>query len=65
MFDLQSVTGKIITGNLLFAACCIVYLIWWSVAFRPGYTAPMMLKGALFLVTAVLGIAGLAMIMNG
>lgn len=65
MFDLQSVTGKIITGNLLFAACCIVYLIWWSVAFRPGYTAAMGVKGFLFLATAVLGVAGLAVIIQG
>ena len=62
MFDLQSVTGKIITGNLLFAACCIVYLIWWSVAFRPGYQAPMMLKLVLLAVTALLGVFALAMI---
>jgi len=65
MFDLQTVTGKIITGNLLFAACCVVYLIWWSVAFRPGYGAAMGVKGALFLATAALGVAGLAVIIQG
>ena len=65
MIDFSAASGRILLGNLLFAACCIVYLIWWSVAFRPGYTAPMMLKGVLFLLTAVLGIAGLAMIIYG
>ena len=65
MMDPGTVTGKILAGNLLFAACCIVYLLWWSVAFRPGYTAPMILKSGLFLATAVLGIAGLAMIIQG
>ena len=65
MIDLSTASGKILLGNLLFAACCIVYLVWWSVAFRPGFSAPMVLKGSLFLITAALGIAGLAMIANG
>ncbi len=65
MIDFGTVSGKILTGNLLFAACCIVYLLWWGVAFRPGYTAPMALKGFLFLATAVLGVAALAMIIQG
>lgn len=62
---IQTVTTKILTGNLLFAACCLVYLIWWSVAFRPGFTAPMAVKGFLFLVTAALGVAGLVKIIQG
>ena len=65
MIDLGTVQGKILAGNLLFAACCIVYLIWWSVAFRPGFTAPMIIKSGLFLVTAVLGVSGLFMIIRG
>ena len=56
---------KILTGNLLFAGCCVVYLVWWSVAFRPGFSAPMTIKGFLFLATAVLGVAGLAKIIQG
>ena len=65
MIDFETASGKILAGNLLFAACCIVYLIWWSVAFRPGFTAPMLLKGGLFFATAILGVAGLAMIIRG
>ena len=63
--DFSGVSGRILAGNLLFAACCGVYLIWWSVAFRPGYDAAASVKGALFLITAAFGIAGLAMIING
>ncbi len=63
--DLQSIGGRILAGNLLFVACCIVYLAWWCVAFRPGFTAPMSIKGILFLVTAALGIMGLGMIISG
>ena len=58
-------TGKLFAGNLLFAACCVTYLIWWSVAFRPGFTAPGALKIGLFTVTALLGIMGLAWIVQG
>ena len=65
MMDFGTVSGKILTGNLLFAACCIVYLLWWSVAFRPDYTGPMLLKSILFLVTALFGIAALAVIIQG
>ena len=61
----ETVTGKIISGNLLFAGCCVVYLIWWSVAFRPGFSAPMSIKGGLFLLTAILGVMGLARIIQG
>ena len=63
--DIQSAAGKIFAGNLLFAACCIVYLAWWCVAFRPGYSAPMGIKTALFAITAILGVAGLATIIIG
>ena len=65
MIDMQTVQGKIFAGNLLFAACCVTYLIWWSIAFRPGFTAPMAAKGALFLLTAVLGVMGLSQIIAG
>lgn len=61
----SELTSKIFTGNLLFAACCVTYLIWWSVAFRPGYTAPTAIKAGLFMITAALGIAGLAWIIQG
>ena len=56
---------KIMTGNLLFAACCLFYLVWWAVAFRPGFTAPMAVKSILLLITAGFGIAGLILIVNG
>ena len=61
----QTVTGKIFAGNLLFTVCCIVYLIWWSVAFRPGFAAPAILKSFLFLATAFFGVMGLVQIIQG
>lgn len=65
MMDIHTIEGKILAGNLLFAACCVTYLIWWSVAFRPGFSAPMFVKGGLFLVTAILGVLGLVQIIGG
>ena len=61
----SSISGKILAGNMLFTACCIVYLIWWSVAFRPGYQAPIVLKLSLLAATAFLGVFALAMIIAG
>ncbi len=62
---LSNAAEKILLGNWLFVACCIVYLVWWNVAFKPGFIAPMAAKTALFSVTAFLGIAGLLMIVRG
>ena len=65
MFKLTSLAKKILTGNLLFVACCMAYLAWWSVAFRPEHAAPEGLKMVLITVTALLGIAGLVLILEG
>lgn len=32
-FEVQ--TRKILTGNILMILCCIFYLAWWLVAFKP------------------------------
>ena len=62
---ITELANKLFAGNLLFAACCVAYLFWWSVAFRPGYTAPGALKFGLFFITAALGVAGLSIIIQG
>lgn len=56
---------NILAGQWLFVACCIAYLVWWCVAFRPGYSAPMLLKTIPFALTALFGVAGLALIITG
>ena len=61
----ETVSEKILTGNLLFTGCCVVYLIWWCVAFRPGASAPMSIKSLLFFATFFLGAAGMTMIARG
>ena len=43
----------------------MAYLVWWSVAFRPGYSAPALLKTVPFALTALFGIAGLSFVIMG
>lgn len=55
----------ILLGQWLFVACCMAYLVWWCVAFRPGYSAPMLAKLIPFALTAMFGITGLGFIVSG
>ena len=52
---------QIITGQVLLILCCAVYLVWWYRGFRPGIHVSRVggVNGALLLVTAVLGFAGM------
>ena len=56
---------NILLGQWLFVACCMAYLIWWCVAFRPGYAAPAAAKLIPFALTALFGIAGLSFVIMG
>lgn len=64
MTGLSALSKKILAGNLLFVGCCAAYLAWWSTAFRPGYEAPAGIRETLLVVTGILGIAGLALILE-
>ena len=59
--------GQLKFGQGLLIVCCIFYLIWWAVAFHPsqgdGHTSGK--NGILLIITAVFGLAGLAMTMLG
>lgn len=59
--------AKIITGQVLLISCCIVYLVWWSRAFRPGDSADRLggTNGILLFVTAFFGIAGMIVTLLG
>ena len=54
--------NRTITGQILLILCCIVYLVWWYRGFRPGVSVSRVsgVNGVLLLVTAVLGLAGVA-----
>ena len=54
-------------GQGILIVCCIFYLIWWAVAFRPthGDSHTRGIDGILLLVTAIVGLSGLAVNMMG
>ena len=50
----------LMTGHILLLFCCGFYLAWWCHAFRPGFAGSRVAgpAGALLLITAVTGLAG-------
>ena len=54
-------------GQWLLVICCIFYLIWWSIAFHPnhGDDHTSGLDGWLLLITALFGLAGIAINLIG
>ena len=59
--------GKIIFGQILLVICCIFYLIWWSISYRPGVEVKRAggLNGIMLLITAFCGLAGIAVSIYG
>lgn len=62
---MEKYTKVIMSGNGCMAICCVIYLIWWSVVFRPEFRAPGPLAVILFLLTAGTGITGLILLISG
>ena len=57
---MNSAFGKIAVGQILLIICCIFYLIWWSISYRPGVEVNRAggLNGILLMITAFCGLAG-------
>ena len=57
----------IMTGHILLVFCCLFYLFWWCVAFRPGYTGARVsgLPGILLFITAAAGLSGIVVSVIG
>ena len=55
--------NRLLTGQCLLICCCVFYLIWWYRGFRPGTTVNRVggVNGVLLLVTAILGLSGIAL----
>lgn len=64
---MNSAFGRVITGQIILVICCIFYLIWWSISYRPGVTVNREsgLNGILLLITAVSGLSGVALSVIG
>ena len=58
---------SILAGHVLLIICGIFYLLWWGYAFKPGFTDSRVAgkAGALLLITAVAGLAGVVLSVIG
>ncbi|MCC8099015.1 MAG: hypothetical protein LIO78_02985 [Clostridiales bacterium] len=62
-YDLQ--TRQMLTGNLLLAGCCVFYLAWWLIAFKPEGAVKGMKSGWLLIPAFLLGLAAVVQIVRG
>lgn len=56
---------QMLIGNILLIGCCVFYLLWWTLAFKPGGAVKGIASGWLLIPAFVLGIAAVAMIIIG
>lgn len=58
---------RTITGQVLLVICCIFYILWWRISYRPGTEVNRMggLNGVLLLITALSGVSGLFLSVYG
>ncbi len=62
-YDLQ--TRQMLTGNLLLVGCCVFYLAWWLIAFRPEGAIKGMKSGWLLIPAFLFGLAAVMQIVRG
>ncbi len=62
-YNLQ--TRQMLTGNLLLAACCVFYLAWWLIAFKPEGAIKGVKSGWLLIPALLLGVAAVVEIARG
>lgn len=58
---------KLFAGQILLILCCLFYLIWWSVSYRPGISVSRGsgFRGLLLMITALCGVTGMALSVAG
>ncbi|MCC8098590.1 MAG: hypothetical protein LIO78_00780 [Clostridiales bacterium] len=62
-YDLQ--TRQMLTGNLLLVGCCVFYLAWWLIAFKPEGAIKGMKSGWLLIPAFLFGLAAVVQIVRG
>jgi hypothetical protein len=60
----QSQEKQILTGNILFIVCCVFYLAWWLLAFKPVGAIKGMKTGWLLIPAAFAGLSGVILILQ-
>ncbi|MCD8078028.1 MAG: hypothetical protein LUE63_06600 [Lachnospiraceae bacterium] len=63
--DFDVPTRKMLTGNLLMILCCVFYLAWWLLAFKPTAPVKGMKSGWLLIPALLLGVAAVWQIGSG
>lgn len=63
--ELSGPTRQLFWGNLLLVGCCVFYLLWWAVAFKPTGAIKGMKSGWLLIPAFILGIAAVVSIIRG
>ncbi|RRF94378.1 MAG: hypothetical protein DUD27_09585 [Lachnospiraceae bacterium] len=64
---MNSAFGKIAVGQILLIICCIFYLIWWSISYRPGVEVNRAggLNGILLMITEAISMAAVLLVIRG
>lgn len=65
MANYVAYVNRIEQGNIWLIVCCVLYLIWWTVAFNPTRKAPMAPKVILFIFTLLAGCIGVLYLLQG
>ncbi len=58
-------TASVFFGNGFLAVCCMFYLLWWLIAFKPGANSSKLKKAVPLVAAASTGAVGLALIVSG
>jgi hypothetical protein len=63
----MSATQKIIAGQSFMIGCCVFYLLWWRLSYRPDVSVNRVsgINGLLFALTVLCGLAGVILSLSG
>ncbi len=64
-FDINHPTASVFWGNVSLVACCVFYLLWWVLAFKPTGAIKGFKSGWLLIPAVLLGIASVILIIKG
>ncbi len=65
IFEANHPASQMLWGNLLLVACCVFYLLWWVLAFKPTGAIKGFKSGWLLIPAVILGIAAVVLIIKG
>lgn len=66
MFSNYSAQARqMLTGNLMLVVCCVFYLLWWLIAFKPNGAVKGIKSGWLLIPAFIFGIAAVMQIVRG